>query len=156
MSMKSITKRIGLMTIAMLAALAMPALADVGVIDMGVTNKFTANYTTTANMGNSVKLTKNDTVGVQVAVQGDAAGTGAITATFARSLDGTTWETAPRFTMACALNGTTAVVQYTNFPNTIIGPVGYIKLISVQNADATANATNASIKIITKTLKPSP
>jgi hypothetical protein len=82
--------------------------------------------------------------------------TDAITITFARSVDGTTWETTPRFTWATALNGTTAVVTYTNLNSSLIGAAGYLKVISIQNASATVLGTNASLTVIKKTLKPSP
>jgi len=143
--------------LALLVLSALPSRADVGVVDLGVTNKFVASVNTTVNISsNSVFLPKVDAVGLEMRFQGDAAGTGLITATFARSVDGVYWETTPRFTFIAALNGTTAVVAYTNLVNSIIGPAAYLKCISVTNADGTANATNAVIRVIRKTLKPSP
>ena len=132
------------------------AYADVGIVDTSSTNSIAANVTTSVNLGNAIKIGKTDTVGIVHAFQGNAAGTGKITYTWARSADGTTWETDPKFATAATLNGTTAVVNYTNLPNTLIGPAQYIKLLSIANADASATATNATVKVIVKTLKPSP
>ena len=134
-----------------------PALADIGITDLGVTNKFTASYTTVANVSsNSVYLPKTTDVGLDLQVQGDAAGTGLLTLTFARSYDGIVWETTPRFTWQVPLNGTTAVVGVTNIPSTSIYTAGYLKCVSVANADASCNATNCVLRVIRKTIKPSP
>ena len=84
-----------------------------------------------------------------VKMQGSQAGTGLVTLTMARSHDGETIETTPRFTSAFALNGNTAVVGYTNL-DTHIKAARYLHLISAQNADASASATNVTITIVPK------
>ena len=115
-----------------------------------------SNTSITANLGNAVKIAKTDNVGIMMACQGNASGTGVVTITWARSADGITYETTPRFTTLCVLNNTTAVASYTNISASVIGPSQFIKLVSIANADATASGTNASIKVFVKTLKPSP
>ena len=139
--------------VALLALAPMAVQADVGTLDFAVTNKMQANATTSVNMGNAVYIGAQDACGIEVKIQGDAAGTGVQTLTFARSVDNTTFETTPRFTMTTALNGTTAVVCYTNIPNTVIGAAGWLKCVTYQNADAVANATNVTIRLIKKTIK---
>jgi hypothetical protein len=145
----------GLVALVMAVAM-LPAMADVGTENVGITNSIVNNATTSANVGRAIKIDKQDNVGLLFKFQGTAAGTDAITITFARSVDGTTWETTPRFTWATALNGTTAVVTYTNLNSSLIGAAGYLKVISIQNASATVLGTNASLTVIKKTLKPSP
>jgi len=146
-----------LMSMVMVAVLVLPAFAEVGITDLGVTNKFTANYTTVANVSsNSVYLPKTTDVGLELQIQGDAAGTGLITMTFARSYDGIAWETTPRFTWQVPLNGTTAVVGVTNIAASTIQSAAYLKCVSIANADATANATNCVLRVVRKTIKPSP
>lgn len=90
-----------------------------------------------------------DRADLVVKMQGDQAGTGNVTLTLARSHDGVTIETTPRFTRVFALTGNTAVVGYTNLfaGNTA---ARYIHLISAQNADASASATNVTISLIPK------
>jgi hypothetical protein len=85
--------------------------------------------------------------------QGDGAGTGAITVTFARSSDGTVWETTPRVAWVTALNGNTAVVAYTNLNAALLGSAPYIKVMSIANADASRAATNASLTLVKKNLR---
>jgi hypothetical protein len=145
----------GLIAVAVLA-LAWPAIAEVGTIDFSVTNKATANNTTTGNVGNSVAVTSQDRAGLMLKMQGDGSGTGNVTLTFARSADNSNWETTPRFTWTAALNNTTAVVACTNLDNTIVGAFGYLKVISIANADGSVNATNFSLTLTKKTIKPSP
>jgi len=133
------------------------ARADVGLTDLAITNTIKAAVLTTANVSsNSAYVSKVDSVGLELQCQGDAAGTGAITLTLQRSLDGLIWETTPKFTWATALNGTTAVVAYTNLADTLIGPAAYFRVYSISNGDGTANATNCVLRVIRKTLKPSP
>lgn len=133
--------------------LACAAWADVGSENLGTTNRIINNATTTASLGRVVKVDNHNEVGVMVKFEGTQAGTGAITLTFARSPDNTNWETTPRFTWATALNGTTPVVAYTNL-TALVGAAGYLKIVSVQNADASASATNFSVTVVKKRLRP--
>ncbi len=150
----------GLMIVVALICIAvlmlpMPALADIGTTDLAVTNKFQGSVTTTANMGNSIYLQGQPEVGLQVKLQGDAAGTGNVVLCISRSLDGTTWETTPCWNWYVAMNGTTAVVAYTNMNRDLIGPAGYIKVLQVANTNS-ANLTNCSVTAIVKSIKAAP
>ena len=152
--MKKVFKSLLVAAIAMVATV---ALADVGITDLVVTNKVTASNLTTANVsGNSAYLSKSDRAGIELQCQGNAVGTGAITLTLQRSLDGTVWETTPTLTWATALNGTTALVAYTNLTADILGSAAYLRIYSISNGNATADATNVVVRVIRKTLKPSP
>jgi hypothetical protein len=136
--------------------LASAALADVSLLSFGITNRFINNATVTANMGNVVKVDGQDNAGLMLKMAGDQAGTGVITITFARSPDNSNWETTPRFTMTAAVNGVTPVVAYTNLNTATIGAAGYLKVISMANADASAICTNCSLYLVKKTIKHAP
>ena len=125
---------------------------------MAITNKIAPGTTLTAAgvLGNGVRISKTDAAALELKMQGDAAETLGVTFTFARSADGTTYETTPRFTWVATLNGTTAVVAYTNLSNAVIGPAAYLKCVSIVSAATNANATNVTLRVLTKTLKPSP
>lgn len=133
-----------------LALFALSAPAQVSVINVGITNSVINNATTSTSMGNVINVSKQDFVGMEFRGQGDRAGTGIQTLTFARSTDGTTFETTPRFTWTLSLNGNTAIVGYTNFPNAVIGGAHSIKLVSIANADASATVTNTSLRVLLK------
>jgi len=143
---------IGLVAAAVVA-LSVPAWAEVGTQTLNVTNTITKNATELLDLGGTNSVPNQDNIGIQLSFIGDQAGTGALTFKFARSLDGTTWETTPSFALVTALNGRTAVAYTTNWS---IGAFGYYKLQSVVNADANAAATNVVIKIGKKTIRPSP
>ena len=139
-----------------MAALAMPAMAEQGYTSFGCTNTVRSNMTVTVNLGNGLKIDNQDNAGIMVRAQGDAAGTGTITVTWARSHDNSNFETTPRFTTLLALNGNTAVLFYTNWSTAVVGAAGYIKPVSIANADTGANATNFTIWLVKKTVKPAP
>ena len=140
----------------MALALAVPAMGEVGMINFGITNSIANNATTSVNLGSVVSITGQENCGMMMKFQGSEAGTGLITVTFARSPDNSNWETSPRFTWINSLNGNTAVVGYTNFTATQIGAAGYLKVVSIANADANASATNASLYLCKKTVKAAP
>jgi hypothetical protein len=136
-----------------------PAHADPsGPTDFGITNSIAAATTNTSaqTIGNALPVSKFDSVGLVFNAQGSASGSSNITITFARSLDGTNYETTPQLTWTVAANGTTQVIAYTNLSNTYLGPAAYLKVVSIANANATANMTNASLTLGTKSIKPSP
>lgn len=137
--------------IAAVAALTITATAQTGVVDFGITNALAGSATEATNVGNPVKVDKQNEgdVGLVARMQGSSAGTGNITVTLARSPDGTVWETVPRFTWVFAQNGTTEVVAYTNLASGLLGAAHSIKVISVAVADDTA-VTNAYIKVVKK------
>lgn len=135
--------------------LAANALADVGVVNVGATNKIGLSATTSANLGGAVNVGKSSSVGVYMAFAGSDAGTGQVLYTWVRSYDGVTYETSPGFKTSAAFNGLTPVVVYTNIASSSLEGVKFIKLSSIANADA-INGTNASVKVAIKTIKPSP
>lgn len=144
---------VGSIIVLTLITLAWPPIttrADIGTQSAGITNTIAAATTNTAPVANIIKIDNQDTCGLQFRIQGDASGTGAVTLKLARSVDGTTFETAPQITLATALNGTTAVVVYTNISTTFLGAAGYLKVVYIANADATANATNVLLTVIKK------
>jgi hypothetical protein len=148
-----------LTTMALGSALVMavlPARAEVGTISFGITNAIGANATTSANLGNAVKVDGQDNCSLMLKFQGDGSGTGAVTVTLARSPDNSNWETTPKWSFATALNNTTAVVFWTNMPAAQLGAAGYVKVTSIVNADATINGTNASLYLVKKTIKAAP
>ena len=152
--MKKLFKSLLMAACALVATVAM---ADVGITDLTVTNTVTPGVLTTGNVSsNSAYLSKIDRVGLELQCQGSAAGNSNITLTLQRSLDGIVWETTPMLTWATALNGTTALVAYTNLSEDIIGLAAYLRVYSISNGNATANATNVVVRVIRKTIKPSP
>lgn len=127
----------------------LPAKADVGTIQLLSAGTVTNNTTRTTGFTDAVvDNQKNDEASLQVSFTGDQAGTGAVTLILARSADGTTFETTPRISIATAVNGVTAVCLYTNLPNT--GAAYAYRLISIQNADASASITNCTVSIVKK------
>jgi len=142
---------------AAIALVATMAMADVGITDLTVTNTVTASFLTTGNVSsNSAYLSKVERAGIELQCQGSAVGNSNITLTLQRSLDGIVWETTPMLTWATALNGTTALVAYTNLTADILGAAAYLRVYSISNGNATANATNVVVRVIRKTIKPSP
>jgi hypothetical protein len=138
-------------------ALALSAQAEVGMINFGITNAIGVNATTSVNLGNAVKIDNQDNCGIMLKFQGNAAGTEQILVTLKRSPDNVNWETLPTITgISAVLNGTTAVVAYTNLPAAVVGAAGYLKVSSIVNASATAGATNASLYLVKKTVKAAP
>lgn len=69
-----------------------------------------------------------------------------ITATFARSIDGTAVETIPRFTVTAALNGTNQVALFSNLTAFTEGGSD-MQLISLFNTDTHAVLTNVTLKL---------
>jgi len=124
--------------------------AQVSVVDTAVTNSWAANATTSANLGNAVKVDKHSTVSVQTAFAGSAAGTDVVTINWKRSADNSTWETTPGLAITVPQNNTTAVVGWTNLSSAAIGGAAYLKISSIVTTDADAVMTNASVKVILK------
>jgi hypothetical protein len=135
--------------------MALPAVAEVGTIDFAITNKIGLSATTSTNLGNAVPVQAQDNCSLVLKFAGSDAGTGAVTVTLARSADNVNWETTPRWSFAAAFNGLTPVVFWTNMPASQLGAAGYVKVVSIVNAD-TINGTNASLTLVKKTIKASP
>lgn len=130
--------------------LALTVLADTGAVNL-FTNGTVANNTTRTTGFTDVKVNDNEIVSLQVEAACVQVGTGDLRLTLARSKDGLTFETAPRQVIGFALNGTTAIVGFTNL--TQLGGTHTLRLISVQNADASAIATNVTISVVKKTVR---
>lgn len=106
----------------------------------GGTNNVAAS--TTATMTAPVLSFTRSTYGtVQASYVLTGAGTSAVVFTFDESLDGTTWVPSTR-TLSVTASGTTAVSGLSNY---LMGGSGYLRLKSVNNANATA-VTNLAIK----------
>lgn len=145
---------ITLAAFAILFAAPPPALADTAVEAMLSAGTLTNSATRTSGF-TDIEIPKVNNVGLVLRFTGAGAATDNLTLTFARSVDGSNFETAPRFTWKVALNGTTAVVGYTNLVESTIGAARYLRLVSAQN-EGTNNATNVYIEVIKKTIKASP
>lgn len=138
-----------------LALFTLPATADIGTKSFGITNTIAANatHTSAANVGGVVKVDNRDNVGLEFKFAGAGAGTDNITVILKRSVDGVTFETHPRFTWIVAQTTTTPVVAYTNLSTAVIGAAGYLAIHSIQNGSATIDMTNASLKVIEKSIR---
>lgn len=138
-----------------LALLALPVFADVGTQNTSCTNQIVASATNSAStggMGNVIKIDGSDSVGITIKFSGSAAGTGNIAYRFVRSPDGVTFENSatPTLSVSNALAGATSVTNFYAVPADTIRGVHSIKLLNMQNWDASANATNLSITVSTK------
>lgn len=133
-------------TVAALALLALPTLADVSPVDVGMTNTVAAETTLTTGLGSAVNVENQDNVGVTCAFKTTSAdtSTGDITLLFARSFDGTVYETTPKLSFIVPSNSTNLVVGYTNLTVSSIGSAKWLKLVSFQNA-----ATNSLTNVVT-------
>lgn len=104
------------------------------------TNTIATNGTVTNNF--VIAATKVTDIGLAISARAVGAATGNITATFARSLDGTNWVSTPNITLAVAANGTNPVTAVTNIT---VGAVGFLRLNTVAYADPTSVLTNVSV-----------
>jgi hypothetical protein len=136
-----------LLLILSLIIIALPARAEVGTVNFLSAGTITNNTTRTTGFSD-VKVDDNEIVSLQINASGDAAGTGNLVLILARSKDGVTFETTPRQTVSFALAGATTIVGYTNL--TLVGASHSLRLISVQNADASASATNVTVAVVKK------
>jgi hypothetical protein len=89
----------------------------------------------TSNINAGVAFVRKDRgLALLPSFAGNNAGSAALTFTFDVSADGTNYSTTPGITVAFAMNGTTGVRGYTNFPPTQLNNVRTIRLRSIQNA----------------------
>ena len=135
--------------LACLAALLLPTVARAqspGVATVspwnGGTNNVPASGVSSTNTGGTFAVSEFDNLGLQFSFKGDAAGTSNVLFTAYRSLDSTSYETAPFFSQLYALNGTTTVTYITNLS---IPSAGTIKVIVI-NTNAAGNVTNLSVQ----------
>jgi len=89
----------------------------------------------TVTPGSVITMTKSNNVAFQIFATSLAGSTNAVTANFAKSVDGVTYETTPSVTLAVTANGTNAVSALTNVAT---GAVGYLKLTSIVNGNTNA------------------
>jgi hypothetical protein len=111
------------------------------------TNNVPNSGTTTANLGAVIDLTRYKDVGLQMTYKLNGAGTTACTFNWARSADGTNFNTTAPISFAFAPNGTTFVS--TN-ANVTVGALPYIKLLSIVAANNSADMTNITVIAVTK------
>lgn len=90
----------------------------------------------------SLDVSKQNSTGLQITQWAASATTTNLVYTFARSVDGQSYETTPSITLTYALNGTNILTYVTNL--TSLGG-GYLKLVSIQNTDASVVATNSMV-----------
>ena len=139
------------LTLAIVAlAVTLPSRAETGAVNMLTSGNITNNTTRTTGF-TDVKVDNNEIASLQLAFQGTTTSTGAVKVVIARSMDGTNFETTPRQTIGFALNSTTAVIGFTNL--TQLGAAHTLRLISAQNDDSAASATNCTISVVKKTVK---
>jgi hypothetical protein len=129
-----------LLAIFAVAALAVSAQAQqYSVNTLSTTNAISAN--TTITPGSVIAATKHLNVALQPSFALANSGTANVTFSFARSVDGTTFESTPSVSLVVAANGTNTV---TGFTNVSMGAGGYLKLTSVANANST-NVTGLNV-----------
>jgi len=117
------------------------ALDTVTVLDGG-TNNVAATTTNTYNV--AITPAKANNLAVMYQFKLTSSGTSATAATFQRSVDNSTWESA--FSLPGTAAGTTVVTVTTNIPT---GAYGYYRLNTVTNGNANA-MTNVTVKYSVK------
>lgn len=147
-----------MVTVSLMLLSATPARADADVKSFGITNSIAANstLTTAADCGVVVKIDNQDNAWLIFRGTGSTAQSGNITFTFARSMDNVTWETSPQFTAVFALASTAETIKWSQLTSTTIGSAAYVKIVSIVNANTTANSTNSSLKLGVKNIKRAP
>jgi len=144
---------VGLMLVGvMMLALAIPeAGAAVSQESFGMTNAIAKNATITANLGSGVKVDNYESVDLLIKVYNAHTDTGNVTVYFARSGDGSTWETSPKFSTTFALTAAqasnTAQYFWVHLPSTTIGSAMWIKPTSVANTNANSDLTNCAVYV---------
>lgn len=124
-------------TMAFFVSLAPPACAQVGVVPRttALTNLPTlvaASFASNVNSGVfPLYKGRGFAATVRTACTNAATGTNAIT--FDLSWDGTNWTTTGPLLLAGTHNGTTAVLNFTNFPPTVVDNIRYGRVAQVRN-----------------------
>lgn len=131
---------------------ALPAFGQLSVITVAIPSTATNEVENTTPTGSAVPVDKQDFVGAQFITTGDDTDTGNLVLKFARSTDGSTFETTKQFGWAIPMNGTTRVIAYTNFPPEVIGGAKFIKVVSINNTNELSSGKTNSLKIILKRL----
>ncbi|MHC1762917.1 MAG: hypothetical protein AB9869_01240 [Verrucomicrobiia bacterium] len=131
-----------------LFAFSVPVAASVNTDTVSITNTVAAETTATTGMGSAVNVQNAEHVTVFLSFKAANAGTSNVVLTLARSPTGVTWETTPQIPLTVAANGTNTVNFMTNITKEVIGACGYIKAVSLQNAQ-----TNALSSIVLQILQ---
>lgn len=124
-------------TLAFFASLAPPACAQVGLVPrtVALTNLPTviaASFASNVNTGIfPLYKSRGFAVTTKTACTNAATGTNAIT--FDISWDGTNWTTTGPLLLAGTHNGTTAVINFTNFPPAVVDNVRYGRVRTISN-----------------------
>lgn len=90
---------------------------------------------------------KHLNVGLQAEFALSGTGTGNVVLSFAKSLDGVTYETVPSVTLTIAGSGTNVVSGLTNVS---MGAAGSLKLVSVTNANTPSTVAGLAVKYAIK------
>jgi hypothetical protein len=103
---------------------------------IGTNMVFEPNTTNTINAG-TFTCTKDNDVGLKLAVTTKGTGTEVLTMTLQKSFDGTNWfDAAPIATLQLSQAANTTIVQVTNLT---LGAIGYLRIGTVINAAANTN-----------------
>lgn len=139
-----------------LSVFAASAIGAVSQDSFGMTNAIAKNATVTTNLGGGVKVDNYADLSFVWRVYSTHTDAGNITITFARSGDGTTWETGPQFTQTFPITSKTNNPQYVwvNVPATTVGSSAWIKPVSVANTNANIDLTNSVLSVVRK--RPAP
>jgi len=150
-----ITGGLCLCIIALVAAIALPARAETGLVSFGLTNSIAAAATNTAApaIGNAVKIDNQEQVGLYFSGRLTGAATSALTFIVARSYDGVIPESAPFWTNSVTMNGTNLITKFWQVPGSDVGSAPYLMVTSVGNANATIG-TNHAFGVIKKNITP--
>jgi len=134
-----------LSAIALVAFLSAPAQAQTATLSTG-TNVIAASGTLSPTNA-VISIQKHLNLGLQASFALSGTGTGNIVLSFAKSLDGTTFETTPSVTLTIAASGTNTVSGLTNVS---MGAVPKLKLVSVTNANTPSTVAGLVVKYAIK------
>lgn len=145
-----------LTTAALALSFTVPARADVGSINLGVTNFFKAQtgYFGAQYCTNVIPCDNVDTFDLILKGSGSAAGTDAITISLAPCVDGsrTLLATNTTYSFTFPLAGATTFRVRTNFPASVVGAAGGFAVIQITNAAASCDLTNVTLHVVKKRL----
>jgi hypothetical protein len=150
------TKQFGLIgACVLLAVAALPARAEVGPENMGITNLLAVTAASTAGgaIGRAITVDNQEHVGLQLNFTGSGAGTANAVIALQRTADGTNYETAPLLIITVAATGNTPVAYYTNLNRDWIGGAYKFRTLYVSNANA-VTLTNVSAWVVKKKIRP--
>lgn len=133
-----------------------PIQADVGTINLGVTNFFKAQtgYFGAQYSTNTIPCDNVDNFDLVLTGAGSAAGTDVITLSFAPCVDAsrTLLATNTTYSFSFAAPGANAFRVRTNFPASVVGSAGAFALVQITNAAANCNLTNVTLHMVKKRL----